>query len=78
MDQISEFQPNGEKKIYRFEMKLTKTLKQRLEHLAELNGFTTTSAFVRSKIFQDSMSQEHKLNLIIKKLEKLETPNGGK
>ena len=61
----SEFQfPKNEKELSEARFRLTKTQRQRLDFLAEQAGFTTVSAYIRSKIFE-APTVEIKLNKIL-------------
>jgi hypothetical protein len=72
--QIKEINNFGEKENYPFQMRLTKSQKERLQLLAEQNGFKTISAFVKFQIFNPSL--EMKVNQILSILKEQGGENG--
>lgn len=68
MKQINEFKGNGEKGNHLLQIRLTCTQKKRLQMLAEVSGFTTVSAFVRSQCLNPSIDM--KVNEILQLLKK--------
>lgn len=54
------------KKLYNCKVRLTKNQYERLQFLAEQQGFKTISNFLRWKLFNDDV--HYKLNLILEKL----------
>ncbi len=63
-----EYRKTGEKGNFLFQIKLTRSQKDRLKFLAESAGYKTISSYVRSRCF-DNMSIDIKLNKILSIIE---------
>lgn len=67
---------NGERCNHHFHLKLSKSEKERLVMLTKSAGYTTMAAYLRDQVFKPDV--HYKLDLIPKRLEKLEEESNGK
>ena len=64
MPQLNEFKEKGQRENYLIQFKLTKSQRERLIMLSEMEGHKTLSSYLRSRIFSD-LSQQAKLDKIL-------------
>ncbi|MFH1238251.1 MAG: hypothetical protein V1491_02325 [archaeon] len=65
---------NGERSNHDFHLRLSKTEKERLIMLTESANYATMSQFLKDQLFRPDL--HFKMDLILKRLEKLEEKNG--
>lgn len=66
-----DFREISDRQIYPLQVRMSRSQKKRLDQLAKMSGYRTLSQYARSKMLEDPLALDRKLNQVLEMVKKL-------